>query len=53
MEHINVTQLADGYVRLRPEAGYKLFSVSLNRTVSEAVVKEESMYNFKAIAVNP
>ena len=49
MEHINVTQLADGYVRLRPEAGYKIFSVSLNRTVSEAVVKEAQSDSFKAI----
>lgn len=49
MEHIKITKLADGYVRLSPKRGWKLYAISLDRTVSEAVVKEENAKNFKAV----
>lgn len=49
MEHIKITKLADGYVRLAPKRGWRLYSVRLDRVVSEAVVKEENIKDFKAI----
>ena len=49
MEHIKITKLDDGYVRLAPKRGWKLYSVRLDRVVSEAVVKEENIKDFKAV----
>ena len=49
MEHIIVKELPDGYVNLTAEKGYKLFSIQLQRVVSEAVVKPDQIKNFKAI----
>ena len=49
MEHIKVTKLADGYVRLTAKRGYKLYSIRLDRTISEAVIKENDCKDFKAV----
>jgi len=49
MEHIIVTQLPDGFLRLVAEAGYKLFSLALRRVVSEAVVDGDHANKFTAI----
>lgn len=49
MEHIFITKLHDGYVKLQAEHPYKLFSITLQRVVSEAVVLEEKIGQFKAI----
>lgn len=46
MEHIIIEYLSDGYVRLTPEEGYQLFSLALQRFVSEAVVEEKQMNQF-------
>lgn len=48
MEHIIIKDLNNGYFRLRPEKGYKLFSLDMNGYVSEAVVKEEKFNRFRA-----
>lgn len=50
MEHIIVKELEGGYVRLKAERGYRLFSLALDRFVSEAVVKEKDTTLFKAVA---
>lgn len=49
MEHIIITELHDGYVKLQAEYPYKLFSIPLQRVVSEAVVLKEKISQFKAI----
>ena len=51
MEHIIVTELADGFVLLTPDAGYKLYHETSERYHSEAVVPEESMRYFTAVKV--
>ena len=50
MEHIIIKQMSDGYVQLRAAEGYRLFSKSLGAIVSEAVVKENKVNQFEAIA---
>lgn len=49
MEHIIIKELANGFVQLTAAKGYKLFSIRLNRTVSEAVVLPEDVKDFKAV----
>ena len=46
MEHI-ITPIAEGYLRLTPEAGYILVNTISNRHYSEAEVKESKVNNFK------
>lgn len=48
MEHIIITQLENGMVRLTTEAGFILLNEASNTTYSEAIVK--SAKGFKAIA---
>lgn len=49
MENIRVTDLGNGFFRLVAEEGFRLYALNLGRFVSEAVVKEESFKNFKAV----
>lgn len=49
MEHIIITPIGNGYLRLSPEAGYILVNVISGRRHSEAVVKEGEEGNFKAV----
>lgn len=49
MEHITITTLENGYVRLTPEAGYALLNKITNVTYSEAVIKEADMDRFTVI----
>ena len=49
MEHINITDLGTGYVRVTAKRGWKLFAKPLRRIVSEAVVKPEATGNFDAV----
>ena len=49
MEHIIVTDLGNGFFRLKAERGWRLFAINLNRCVSSATVKEENLNNFRAI----
>ena len=51
MEHVIITNLGGGMVRLVPETGYRLFEERTGRTYSEAVVKEEDKRFFYAEAV--
>lgn len=44
MEHINITELQDGYKRLTPEDGYKLYNTITREYYSEAVVKDARPY---------
>ena len=47
MEHIIITELDNGYLRLVPEAGYILYNDNAQRSYSEAVVKTAN--GFRAI----
>lgn len=47
MEHIIVTELADGFLRLVPEAGYILYNDTYKRAYSEAIAK--STEGFRAV----
>lgn len=47
MEHVTITELSNGYVRLTPEAGYALYCDHIGAVVPEAVVK--SPRGFRAI----
>ena len=49
MENIIVKDLSSGFVNLKAKKGYSLFSIRINRVVSEAVVKAEEAKNFVAI----
>lgn len=49
MEHITITTLENGYVRLTPEAGYALLNIITRATYSEAVVKDGHKGKFVAI----
>lgn len=49
MEHIIVSERADGSRMLRAEEGYRLYNVNAQRFFSEAVVAEEDMKNWKAV----
>jgi hypothetical protein len=50
MDNITITPFGNDYVLLRANQGYSLFSIRLNRVVSEAVVTRDSINDFKAIA---
>lgn len=52
MEHINITDLGTGYVRLTAKRGWKIFAKPLRRIVSEAVVKEADIDKFEAVAID-
>ena len=52
MEHIIITPITEGYVRLTPEPGYILVNVISNRHYSEAEVKEGEEKKFKATAID-
>ena len=49
-EHLIITPTSGDYVRIVAEQGYKLFSMALNRFVSEAVVLPKQVKQFKAVA---
>lgn len=49
MEHAIKKELANGYIHIVAEAGYALFSLALQRVVSEAVIKAESESRFVTI----
>ena len=51
MEHIIVTDLGNGLLRLTPEAGYRLYNDIAQRQYTEAVVKEENVGLFVAVKV--
>lgn len=48
-ENIIYKDLENGYFQLKAKKGFILYSIRLNRAVSEAVVKEEEFKNFKAV----
>lgn len=48
-KNIIYTDLGNGYFNLKPKKGYALFSVRLNRAVSEAVVEENDLQLFIAV----
>ena len=48
MEHIIITHLSDGMVRLVAEEGYRLKDKRTDRYHSEAIVKEEDARFFVA-----
>lgn len=49
MEHIIVTPISNGIVRLTPETGYAMFNINTGlNTYSEAAVKEREAVNFYA-----
>ena len=48
-KNIIIKDLGNGFFLLRPKKNYSLFSVRLNRAVSEAVVREKEINNFQAI----
>ena len=50
-EHIIITPVENGFVKLQAEQGYKLFSIATQRTYSEAVVEEARIDEFTAIAI--
>ena len=50
MDNITIKNLPNGYVELKANAGYSLFSLDLERVVSEAVVKTEGIKDFIAKA---
>ena len=50
MEHINIEQLPDGFVKLTAAEGYRLLHIYLQRFFSEAVIHPEDIGNFTAIA---
>ena len=39
MEHIKAEELQDGFYKLTPEEGYKLYNQVTQRTYSEAITK--------------
>lgn len=43
--------MSDGFVRITAEEGYRLYSIRDDRFFSEAVVKEEQVSAFKAVAL--
>lgn len=49
MEHIIITTLQDGMLRLTPKAGYALLNIITQRRYSEAEVNESDARNFKAV----
>ena len=51
MEHIIITPISGDYVRLTPEQGYRLRSISVNRFVSEAVVRQDRTSGFEAVPI--
>ena len=53
MEHITVTTLSNGMVRLNPEPGYALLNTITNKVYSEAVVEEKDIHNYKAVEIEP
>lgn len=48
MEHITVTELENGMVRLVPDDGYRLFCTSTCLYYSQAVIKEKDKRFFVA-----
>lgn len=49
MEHIIVTPLSNGIVRLTPKTGYAMYNINTGlNTYSEAEVKEREAVNFYA-----
>lgn len=44
MEHINITELQDGYKRLTPEEGYRLYNTITRQYYSEAEVFDTRPY---------
>ena len=46
--HIETTDLGNGYVLLKAEAGYDLYSLKLRRVVPEAVVEPKRAKEFEA-----
>jgi hypothetical protein len=49
MEHIIITPIAEGYLRLTPEAGYILVNKKTRKHYSEAAVLEEGVSDFYAV----
>ena len=49
MNPIIIIDLGNGYIQLKAERGYKLYSLRLGREVSEAIVKPEQEKEFKAV----
>lgn len=44
MQHINIINLNDGYKKLIPEEGYKLYNTITRKYYSEAEVKDVKPY---------
>lgn len=44
MEHITITEIGDGLMRLVPEEGYLLYNVITRRAYSEAEVTDSRPY---------
>lgn len=53
MEHINIKEIENGYVKLIPDEGYMLLNILTNTIHSEAVVKNEpqELNKWKAVKV--
>ena len=51
MEHITITPLSDGYVRLTPDEGYELRNKISGRLYSEVVTKDESKNDYEAVKI--
>ena len=49
MEHLIVTNLDEGHVKIVAEEGYRLFDARTNRFYSEAMVKEQDVKYFKGV----
>ena len=51
MEHIIITELANGLFRLTPEAGWALVDKRTKKTYSEAEVPEKAQRYFAAVKI--
>lgn len=49
MEHIKITQLGGGFVRLTPEAGYLIEHIPSHRIYSVVEDKEDNIHDYVAV----
>jgi hypothetical protein len=51
MEHITITQVADGVVRLTPDEGFLVKNKKSGRLYSEVVCKDNEQQQYEAAAM--
>lgn len=51
MEHITIQELNNCFVRLLPDEGYAIYSLSLKRVMDDVIVNSTEINNFKAVQI--